>query len=80
MEYNNCLLGWEKIALDEKGKRYIKERHFFPASGIHCNNIYTVTEEECITIYDIDKAKQKIALSKIYLEKGETVNIISEHI
>ena len=76
MKYNNCFYGWEKYALDEKGKRYIKERYILPASGIYCNHLYKEIEEKSVTVYDIDKSKQKIALAKVYFEKGETIKFL----
>ena len=74
-----CLLGWEKYALDKNGKRYIKERWIFPASGIMCRNIYLEVKDDYAIIYDIDETKKKIELCKIYLEEGEVINVTSEH-
>lgn len=66
------LLGWEKYALDEEGKRYIKDKFVFYNRGLICGTLYTEVNEKYSIIYEI-KAKQKVELAKIRCEQGENV-------
>ena len=79
MKNEICILGWEKYGLDEKGERYLKERHVYQFALI-CRNVHMdIKEGKYAKIYEINDMKQHTILSKIYLEKGDTIDVVTGH-